>query len=81
MLAFFVATASIKDADKFQDYAQKAAVTVAAHGGELVLRGKAEAALAGVLTHRAVGIVRFPDRSALEAWQHPSLSVGREAHQ
>lgn len=68
MPAFFVATVSVKDADKFQDYAQKAGATFAAHGGELVLRGKAEAALAGALAHHAVGIVRFPNLSALQAW-------------
>lgn len=68
MSAFFVATVSIKDTRKFQDYAQKAAAAFAVHGGELVLRGKAEAALAGALTHQTVGIVRFPDLGALEAW-------------
>lgn len=68
MPAFFVATVSVKDAGKFQDYAQKAEATFAAHGGELVLRGKAEAVLAGVLAHQAVGIVRFPDLGSLQAW-------------
>lgn len=68
MSAFFVATVRIKDAQKFQEYARKAAETFAAHGAEIVLRGKAESALAGSHTHDAVGIIKFPDMDALSAW-------------
>lgn len=70
MPAFFVASVTIKDANKFTEYAQKASATFGAHGGEIVLRGKAEAALAGPLTHSSVGIVRFPDMEALSRWFH-----------
>lgn len=68
MAAFFVASVTIRDAEKFTEYAQKAAATFAAHGGEIVLRGKAEVALAGALSHGSVGIVKFPDMEALGRW-------------
>ena len=68
MPAFFVATVTIKDPQKFQDYARKAGETFAAHGGEPVLRGKVEKALAGTADHKTVGIIRFPSLDALSAW-------------
>ncbi len=70
MSAFFIATSSILDSDKFQQYAQQAGATLAAFGGEPVLRGKFEAALSGEADHQAVGIVRFPDLAALHDWYH-----------
>lgn len=72
MPAFFVASVTIRDGDKFSEYAQKAGATFAAYGGEIVLRGKAEAALAGALTHGSVGIVKFPDMETLGRWFHSS---------
>lgn len=68
MTAFFVATVTIRHPEKFQEYAQKAAATFAPHGGEAVLRGKVDGALAGRADHQAVGIVGFPDAAALSAW-------------
>lgn len=68
MSAFFVATVRIKDPVKFQEYAQQAGATFAAHGGELMLRGKADRVLVGDLDHETVGIVRFPDDAALNTW-------------
>jgi len=51
MTAFFVATATVKDPQKFQEYAQKAGETLAPHQGELVLRGKNDGVLAGHAEH------------------------------
>lgn len=68
MPAFFVATVQVKDAEKFQEYAKKAAETFAVYGAEVVLRGKMESALAGSDKHDAVGIVKFPDMDTLNAW-------------
>lgn len=70
MTAFFVATVTVKDPAKFQEYAQKAGETLASYNGEPVLRGKANDALAGHVDHQAVGIVKFPDHGALSAWFH-----------
>lgn len=68
MQAFFIATVKIKNPEKFQEYASKAAATFAPYGGEIALRGKAEEALAGSLGHNNVGVVRFPDMDALLRW-------------
>ena len=68
MSAFFVATVSVKNSDKFQEYAGKAMATFQDYQGELVLRGKAEGELAGSSNHQAVGIVKFPDMDTLNNW-------------
>ena len=68
MSAFFIATTTIKDPEKFQEYAGKAGATFAAFGGELSARGKAEATLAGQSDHQAAVVVRFPDLASLNSW-------------
>ena len=68
MSAFFVATSSIKDPEKFQLYAQKTGETFADYGGTPVLRGKFEGTLNGDADHHVVGIIRFPTIEALRAW-------------
>lgn len=68
MTTFFVATATVKDPQKFQEYAQKAGETLAPHQGELVLRGKKDDVLAGHADHQTVGIIKFPNQDALKAW-------------
>ena len=68
MTAFFMSTLTVKDAEKFQEYAGKAAQTFAAFDGELVIRGKAGDTLVGSSDHQAAAVVRFPDMNALKAW-------------
>ena len=68
MAAFFVATATIKDAEKYQQYGAGAGPTIIAHGGELVIRGKVDKALAGSAGHQTVAVARFPSMEALEGW-------------
>lgn len=68
MSAFFVATVRVKDPARFQDYAARAAETFQPFGGQPVLRGRAEGALAGTADHQAVGVVRFPDMRSLNDW-------------
>lgn len=68
MTAFFVATATIRNPEKVQEYVKRAAETFAAHGGEFVVRGKLDAALAGAADHQAIAVVRFPSADALSAW-------------
>jgi len=68
MTAFFVATATVKDPQKFQEYAQKAGETLAPHQGELVLRGKKNDVLTGHADHQTVGVIKFPSQDALNAW-------------
>lgn len=68
MTAFFVARVSVKDGKKFQDYAQKAMATITKHGGELVIRGAIEGALAGAADHHSIAVVKFPNIKTLNKW-------------
>ncbi|VAW78618.1 hypothetical protein MNBD_GAMMA13-695 [hydrothermal vent metagenome] len=68
MSAFFVATSSIKDPEKFQLYAKKAGETFSRHAAEPVLRGKFEGILKGNADHHVVGIIKFPTVEALREW-------------
>jgi uncharacterized protein (DUF1330 family) len=76
MSAFFIATSTIKDPEKFAEYGAKAGASLASYGGNLVIKGKAVKALAGASNHQAVGIIRFADMEALNAWyQSPAYQA------
>ena len=68
MSAFFIATSTIKDPEKFAEYGTKAGASLAPYGGKLVIKGKAAKALAGACNHQAAGIIRFADMETLNAW-------------
>ena len=70
MAAFFIATTRVKNPDKFQQYAIKAAATFAAFGGELVIRGKMHEVLSGDGDHHSAAVVSFPDMDSLSRWYH-----------
>lgn len=68
MAAFFIVTTTVKDPEAYQTYVEGVGPTLAPFGGKPVLRGKAEAALAGELDHQSVGVIEFPDLAAIQAW-------------
>lgn len=68
MSAFFIATVSVKDQDKFQQYAAKAKATFDLFGGELLARGKQDGTFVGSSTHQAVGIVKFQSPEKMASW-------------
>ena len=68
MGAFMIFHSTVKDAEAFQVYAQSVAPTLAPFGGEVVMRGKVAGVRAGEHAHQAVGVLRFPDRRAANAW-------------
>ena len=68
MSAFLIATVTVKDAKKFQEYGGKAMETIQAFNGELMLRGKYEGVLAGNTNHQAAAIIKFPDIETLNNW-------------
>jgi len=68
MSAFFIATPTVKSAEKYQAYGAKAGATIAAFGGQFVTKGKAEKALAGSCDHQAAAVVSFPDMETLDNW-------------
>ena len=68
MSAFFIATVTVKDGEKFQEYAARSKETFDISGGEIVMRGKYIAALTGDAAHQAAAIVKFQDMDALDKW-------------
>ena len=59
---------TVKDAALWADYRGKVPATLAPWGGELLLRGKRFAVLAGEHSHTDVVVIRFPDQAALKGW-------------
>lgn len=72
MTAFMVVRVAIKDPVKFQEYDEKSTPVLAQYGGERVIMGKADEALAGKLDHEAVGVAKFASKEALHAWHTSS---------
>jgi len=68
MSAFFVATVTIKDVDKFQEYAAKSKATFDLFDAEILIKGKYQDTLTGNATHQTVAIVKFKDMDTLDKW-------------
>jgi uncharacterized protein (DUF1330 family) len=68
MSAFVVAHVIIKNPEKFQAYAGGASATIAEHGGELMLRGQANSVLSGEHGHKAIAVIKFPNKEANNKW-------------
>lgn len=68
MNAFFIGTVTIKDPEKFQQYAVSAKETMDKYKGELLVKGKAQEALAGQLSHQVAVVVQFPDAQQAKRW-------------
>ncbi len=67
MSAFVTAMVTVKNPEKFQQYAQQAGATFAAYGGEVLIKGKP---LDGgwVEAHDAIAIIRFPSIEHIDQW-------------
>jgi len=70
MSAFFIATVTVKDTEKFQEYATKSKATFDLFDAEVIARGKHQGALTGNANHQAAAIVKFKDMDTLEKWYH-----------
>ena len=69
MSALMIATITVKDPEKFQQYLAKTKVVAAAYGAELLLRGKADRSLTDhEKDHGVVVIVRFPSIEKINEW-------------
>ena len=65
---YLIGHITIIDAEKWAEYRNRVPATLAPWGGELVLRGKRVAILAGEHAHADVVVIRFPDRKAVDDW-------------
>jgi uncharacterized protein (DUF1330 family) len=64
-----IATITVKDTAKFQEYLGKTQTVAAPYGAELLYRGKTGKALTGgAADHGLTVIVKFPSAAKIEAW-------------
>lgn len=68
MPAFIIASVAVKDPAKMAQYAEGAGPTIAAHGGEMAMRGALKATLSGTAGTPVAAIIRFETREAAETW-------------
>jgi uncharacterized protein (DUF1330 family) len=59
---------TVKDEALWAEYRSKVPATLTPWGGELLLRGKRVAVLAGEHSYTDVVVIRFPDQAALNGW-------------
>ena len=83
MTALFVARIRVQDPDKMKAYSAAVAPTIAAHGGEVLVRGRFAAALLGAGVAHMTAIMRFPSVDMIEGWlaspEYQALTAIRDA--
>ena len=68
MSAYVIGHITVKDPEKWQRYRERVPATLAAWGGEVVLRGRRVAVLSGDHAHADTVVIRFPDANAASGW-------------
>lgn len=68
MSAFVVVHVTVNDPEKFKTYGQGAQPTVAAHGGEFILRGKVADVFQGEHPYKQAVVIKFPDQATAKGW-------------
>ena len=71
MSAFVVVHVDVKDPEKFKAYGGGAQPTVAAHGGEFILRGKVADVFHGVHSHNR----RWSSSSPIRSLRRPGMTL------
>ncbi len=81
--AYLIGHISIKDEKQWQEYCSSVPATLAAWGGELLLRGQLSAVFSGEHKHTDTVVIQFPSMQALNDWhsspQYQSLVALRQA--
>ena len=67
MTAYVVVHATVKSAEKLQEYGAAAGPTLASFGGKLISRGPTET-LSGSNPHQIMVLLEFPDRASATSW-------------
>ncbi|MEQ9575074.1 MAG: DUF1330 domain-containing protein [Rhodospirillales bacterium] len=68
MTAYMIAQIDITDPETFKEYQALVPATIAAYGGEYLVRGGAPVALEGEERSSRTVVLRFPDMAAAQAW-------------
>lgn len=66
--AYLIGHLTVKDPEKWAEYRSQVPATLAPWGGELVLRGRCVAILAGEHSHTDLVLIRFPSQEAITGW-------------
>lgn len=70
MAAYVIYQATVNDPERYEEYKQAAAASVAAAGGRYLARGGEIEGLEGDAPHGRVVILEFPDRRRAHDWYH-----------
>lgn len=68
MSAFLIVHTTIKNPEKFQTYGASAGQTLAAHGAEILHKGKVAKVIVGEHNSQAVAIIKFPNLATIDTW-------------
>lgn len=68
MAAYVIAQIDITDLDVFKQYQALVPATIAAYGGEYLVRGGEQVPLEGDARSSRTVVLRFPDMAAAKAW-------------
>ena len=72
MSAFLIASVTVKDAEKFQQYGEQAAKTFSTYSGEVLAKGKFAGVYTGATEHHAAAVFQFPSLALMDEWYHSS---------
>ena len=66
--AYVIVEMKVSDPDQYQQYMAAAPATVAAHGGEYIIRGGRQESLEGDWQPARVAVLKFPSYDQAKAW-------------
>jgi len=68
MACYSIGHITITDMEGYGEYVQRVPATIAAHGGEYLVRGGHATVEEGEMPHDRHVVLKFPTREALEGW-------------
>ena len=70
MACYTIGHITITNMEGYQEYVARVPATIAAHGGEYLVRGGHATDIEGSMPHDRHVVLRFPDRATAEAWYY-----------
>jgi uncharacterized protein (DUF1330 family) len=68
MPAYVIGHIHVRDAEKWQDYVAQVGATIAAYGGEMLLRGETAKVFSGEHPFERVVVLMFSDQQSVARW-------------
>ena len=72
MACYTIGHITVTNLEKYKEYAAQVPATIAAHGGEYLVRGGQAADIEGQIPGDRHVVLRFPDRKSAEGWYNSS---------